>query len=36
MEYEDESLLTGYPNIITNECTKKIIEQMEVNTVIPK
>jgi len=29
MEVTKESLLTGYPNIITYECTKKIIEQME-------
>ena len=26
-----ESILTGYPNIITYECTKKIIQQMESN-----
>ena len=31
MEVTKESLLTGYPNIITYECTKKIIEQMEKN-----
>ena len=26
-----ESILTGYPNIISYECTKKIIQQMEKN-----
>ena len=26
-----ESILTGYPNIISYECTKKIIQQMERN-----
>ena len=26
-----ESILTGYPNIISFECTKKIIKQMESN-----
>ena len=26
-----ESILTGYPNIISYECTKKIIKQMESN-----
>ena len=26
-----ESILTGYPNIISYECTKKIIQQMESN-----
>ena len=31
MEYENESLLTGYPDAITYECTKKIKEQMEKN-----
>ena len=24
-----ESILTGYPNIISYECSKKIIKQME-------
>ena len=27
----EESILTGYPNIISYECTKKIIQQMENN-----
>ena len=31
MEDKDESLLIGYPDTITYECTKKIIEQMEKN-----
>ena len=31
MEVNKESVLTGYPNIIPYECTKKIIEQMENN-----
>ena len=31
MEWIDESILTGYPNMISYECTKKIIEQMEKN-----
>ena len=31
MESENESLLTGYPDTITYECTKKIKEQMEKN-----
>ena len=26
-----ENILTGYPNVISYECTKKIIEQMEKN-----
>ena len=26
-----ESILTGYPNVITYECTKKIMKQMEKN-----
>ena len=29
MEEIKESILTGYPNVISYECTKKIIEQME-------
>ena len=29
MEGKKESILTGYPNIISYECTKKIMEQME-------
>ena len=29
MEEHKESLLNGYPNVISYECTKKIIEQME-------
>ena len=29
MEDKKEKLLTGYPKLITYECTKKIIEQME-------
>ena len=28
MEYNKESILNNYPNIISYECTKKIIEQM--------
>ena len=28
MEWIDESILTGYPNMISYECTKNIIEQM--------
>ena len=31
MEDENESLLTGYPNTITYNCTKKILEQMKKN-----
>ena len=31
MEEHKESILTGYPNVISYECTKKIIEQMERN-----
>ena len=31
MEKQKESLLNGYPNVISYECTKKIIEQMERN-----
>ena len=31
MEIIKEKMLTGYPNTITYECTKKIIEQMENN-----
>ena len=31
MAEEKESLLTGYPNIISYECTNKIKEQMEKN-----
>ncbi len=29
MEIKKESLLTGMPNVISFECTRKIIEQME-------
>ena len=29
MEDNKESILTGYPNVITYECTKKIMKQME-------
>ena len=31
MEGENESLLTGYPNVITYDCTQKIMEQMKRN-----
>ena len=31
MEIIKENMITGYPNTITYECTKKIIEQMENN-----
>ena len=31
MEKKNESSLTGYPNIISYESTKKIIQQMEKN-----
>ena len=31
MTEQKESLLNGYPNVISYECTKKIIEQMERN-----
>ena len=31
MEENKESILNDYPNIISYECTKKIIEQMERN-----
>ena len=31
MEEHKESILAGYPNVISYECTKKIIEQMERN-----
>ena len=31
MEGEKECILTGYPNVISYDCTKKIIEQMEKN-----
>ena len=31
METIKESLLTGFPNVITYDCTKKIMEQMEKN-----
>ena len=31
MEIIKEKMITGYPNTITYECTKKIIEQMENN-----
>ena len=29
MEADDEKILTGYPNILSYECTKKILTQME-------
>ena len=29
MEEENETILIGYPKIISYECTKKILEQME-------
>ena len=29
MDEKEETILTGYPNVITYECSKKIIEQME-------
>ena len=29
MEFIPESILTGYPNVISYECSKKIINQME-------
>ena len=29
MEDQKESILTDYPNVISYECTKEIIEQME-------
>ncbi len=31
MEGEKECILTGYPNVISYDCTRKIIEQMEKN-----
>jgi len=31
MSTNKESILTGYPNIISYECTKTIIDQMEKN-----
>ena len=31
MEGKEESLVTGYPSLITYECSKKIVEQMENN-----
>ena len=31
MESKEESLITGYPNVISYECTRKILEQMEKN-----
>ena len=31
MKEIEESILTGHPNAISYECTKKIIEQMEKN-----
>ena len=31
MEDNKESILTGYPNVITYECTNKILKQMEKN-----
>ena len=31
MSEKKESILVGYPNIISYECTKKIIKQMERN-----
>ena len=33
MEEENETILIGYPKIISYECTKKILEQMEKNIV---
>ena len=29
MTEQKESLLNGYPNVISYECTKEILEQME-------
>ena len=29
MKIKKESILTGFPNVISYECTQKIIEQME-------
>ena len=29
MEANNESVLMEYPNVISHECTKKILEQME-------
>ena len=31
MEEQEETILIGYPNIISYDCSKKIIEQMERN-----
>ena len=31
MEGQKESILRGYPNVISYECTKKIMEQMSKN-----
>ena len=31
MEENKESILRGYPNVISYECSKKIIKQMERN-----
>jgi len=31
MEGEKECILTGYPNVLSYDCTRKIIEQMEKN-----
>ena len=31
MEEQKETILNDYPNIISYECSKKIIEQMERN-----
>ena len=31
MEDNEESILSNYPNVISYECSKKIIEQMERN-----
>ena len=31
MEDNKEGILLGYPNVISYECTKKILEQMEKN-----
>ena len=29
MAEDKESILNGYPNVISSECSRKIIEQME-------
>ena len=31
MEVNKESILTGYPNVISFDCTRKIMEQMQKN-----